>query len=59
MIVQSLRDAEVHLHHKHYAATPVTKKSLLVAVKVTEGDAFVLTTFFTSVVTKGERIWEK
>lgn len=59
VIVQSQRDTEVHLYHKHYVATPVTEKYLLVAVKVTEDDAFVLSAFFTSVITKGERIWEK
>jgi hypothetical protein len=59
VIVRSLRDAEVHLYHKHYSATPVTEKYLLVAVKVTTDDAFALTAFFISVITKGEKVWEK
>jgi len=59
VIVQSQHDTEVYLYHKHYAATPVTEKYLLVAVKVAEDDAFVLTAFFTNAITKGERLWEK
>ncbi|MBI3303005.1 MAG: hypothetical protein HYZ72_13145 [Deltaproteobacteria bacterium] len=59
VIVQSQHDPDVHLYHKHYRETPVTEKYLLVAVKVEEHDAFVLTAFFTDTVKSGERIWEK
>lgn len=59
VIVKSLRDPDVHLYHKHYAATPVTEKYLLVAIKVRERDAFIITAFFTDTVKKGERIWQK
>jgi hypothetical protein len=59
VVVRSQRDPDVHLYHKHYTATPVTEKSLLVAIKVARMDAFVLTAFFTDTIKKGERIWEK
>ena len=59
VIVRSQRDPNVHLYHKHYTTTPVTEKYLLVAIKVAQTDAFVLTAFFTDTIKKGERIWEK
>ncbi|MGE0823145.1 MAG: hypothetical protein AB7G75_15545 [Candidatus Binatia bacterium] len=59
VIVRSQRDPNVHLYHKHYPATPVTEKYLLVAVKRMDNDAFLLTAFFTDTIKKGEQIWEK
>ena len=59
VIVRSQRDPNVHLYHKHYATTPVTEKYLLVAIKMIEPEAFIMTAFFTDTIKKGERIWEK
>jgi hypothetical protein len=59
VVVRSQRDPDVHLYHKHYPTTPVTEKDLLVATKVAQTGAFVLTAFFTDTIKKGERIWEK
>jgi len=59
VIIRSQRDPNVHLYQKHYPTTPVTEKYLLVAVKVEEHDAFILTASFTDTIKKGERIWEK
>jgi hypothetical protein len=59
VVVRSQRDPDVHLYHKHYPTTPVTEKDLLVAIKVTQTEAFVLTAFFTDTIKKGERIWER
>jgi hypothetical protein len=59
MVIRSRRDPDVHLYHKHYPITPVTEKDLLVAIKVTPIDAFVLTAFFTDSIKRGEQIWEK
>ena len=59
VVVRSQHDPDVHLYHKHYPTTPVTEKDLLVTIKVTPTDAFVLTAFFTDTVKKGERLWEK
>ena len=59
VVVRSQRDPDVHLYHKRYLITPVTEKNLLVAIKVIQTDAFVLTAFFIDTIKKGERIWEK
>lgn len=59
IVIHSQRDPDVHLYHTHYPTTPVTEKDLLVAIKMTQGDDFVLTAFFTDAVKRGERIWEK
>jgi hypothetical protein len=40
-------DPTVHLYFRSFDRTPVTKKSLLVAVKCTD-DPFVITAFFTN-----------
>ena len=59
VIIRSQRDLNIHLYQKQYPTTPVTEKYLLVAVKVEEHDAFILTAFFTDTLKKGERVWEK
>jgi hypothetical protein len=59
VVIRSRRDPDVHLYHKHYPTTPITEKDLLVAIKVTPTDAFVLTVFFTDSIKRGEQIWEK
>jgi hypothetical protein len=40
-------------------AGPVGSKHLMVAVKILEEDAFVITAFFTGEVKGGEQIWPK
>jgi len=35
------------LYYKLYPKTPVTRKYLMVAVKVENGEGFILTSFFT------------
>lgn len=59
VIVRSNRDPAVILYHKHYLATPVTEKYLIVVVKLEADDGFVITAFFTDGTKKGERLWEK
>ena len=58
VIIATSADETVHVYHRHYATTPVTSKFLLVAVKVLEDDAFVLTAFFSSRQKKGTVIWQ-
>lgn len=58
VIVRSNRDPAVILYHKHYLATPVTEKYLIVVVKLEADDGFVITAFFTDGIKKGERLWE-
>jgi len=58
-IVRSRTNAEVELFYKFYASTPVTQKYLCIVTKVEETDAFILTTYFTDTVKKGEILWQK
>jgi len=58
-IKKSKYDPDVLLYYKLYEKTPVTKKYLLVAVKVENGEGFILTSFFTDKVKAGETLWEK
>jgi len=56
-IVATVADETVHVYHRYYETTPVTRKFLLVAVKLLEGDAFILTAFFSKREKKGTVIW--
>ena len=59
IIIISKYDKAVLLYHKLYSKTPVGEKYLLVAVKVLQDDAFVMTSFFTDKIKKGEIKWQK
>lgn len=56
-IVASNADARVHVYHRFYEDSPVTRKYLQVAVKILEMDAFVLTAFFSSREKRGVMVW--
>ena len=62
-IIETKADSTVHIYHKLYPKTPVTRKYLLVAVKMIDDvagnsvDAFVLTAFFSSRQKKGDIRW--
>jgi hypothetical protein len=56
-IVATLTDPSVHVYNRLYLQTPVTRKYMLVAVKIFTDDAFVLTAFFSSRSKKGIRVW--
>ncbi len=58
-IITSHHDATGLLYHKLYPATPVTRKYLVVMVKLTDQDAFIVTAFFTDKEKKGSRIWTR
>jgi hypothetical protein len=58
-IIRSRTDAQVELFYKHYPSTPVTTKFLCVVLKVLSDDNFIITSYFTETVKKGEVIWEK
>ena len=59
VIISTLVDSSVRVYHRLYPTTPVTRKYLLVAVKVLEGDAFLLTAFFSNHVKKGSVVWKR
>ncbi len=59
IIISTAKDASVHAYHRLYEQTPVTRKFLVVAVKILTDDAFILTAYFTSRVRKGNVEWQK
>lgn len=58
-VYTSHKDTSVHVYYRHYARSPAGSKHLMVAVKILERDAFVITAFFTDDVKGGEKIWPK
>jgi hypothetical protein len=58
-VVATPADETVHVYHKHFEGTPVTNKFLLVAVKMLDDDAFILTAFFSSRQKRGVMLWPK
>jgi hypothetical protein len=58
-VVISDIDTYVRIYERFYEKTPVTRKYLLVAVKIRMQDAFVLTAFYSSKPKKGSVAWTK
>ena len=59
IIKRSNYDNDVYLYYKFYPSTPVTSKYLVVIAKVTEDDAFILSSFFTDKIKYGETLWQQ
>lgn len=59
VVMATPKDTDVHIYHRLYETTPVTRKYVAVAVKYLSADAFILTAYFTSRVRKGTLIWQK
>ena len=57
VVVATVKDESVLAYHRIYERTPVTRKYMVVAVKVAADDAFVLTAYFASRLKKGKIIW--
>ena len=57
IVIATLTDDTVLAYHRLYETTPVTRKYLVVVVKMAQGDAFVLTAYFTSRLKKGQIVW--
>lgn len=55
-LIRSKTDKNVELFYKNYKSTPVTNKFLCVVVKVLEEDLFIITTYFTDTIKKGEEL---
>jgi len=56
-VILSYHDPAVHLYHRLFDETPISRKYLVVVVKYLEQDAFVITAFFTDKEKKGVRLW--
>jgi hypothetical protein len=57
-IRESVYDKSVWLFYRFYPKTPVTKKYMLVVVKVLNSKGFIITAFYTDEIKKGELIWK-
>jgi len=56
-IIKSKTDTTVELFYKHYRSTPVGEKYLCIVVKQTQ-DTFILTSYFTDTIKKGNALWK-
>lgn len=56
-VLESLFDAEVRPYYRFYRVTAVGDKYLCEVVKMSQGDAFVLTAYLTDSVKRGWRLW--
>lgn len=59
IIKQSKQDKNVWLYYKLYSKTPVTRKYLVVIVKILNSEGFIITSFYTNKVKRGETIWKR
>jgi hypothetical protein len=57
IVIATVMDETILTYHRLYEQTPVTRKYLVVVVKMASDDAFILTAYFTSRVKKGQVIW--
>jgi len=58
-VIRSRTDPEVELFYRYYDVTPVTEKFLCVVVKVSANDLFIITTYFTETMKRGEVLWQR
>ena len=60
MIVRARTDPDVELFYRHYDVTPVREKYLCVVVKLlAKDDIFIITSYFTDKIKRGEILWER
>ncbi len=59
VIALSNSDESIEMFYKFYEVTPVTSKYLCVLIKNTSLDSFVLTSYFTNAIKKGEILWKR
>jgi hypothetical protein len=59
VIRKSTYDDKVWLFYRLFQKTPVSRKYLMVGVKVFNGEALVITSYFTDKIKMGEEIWKE
>lgn len=57
-IRESIYDEDVWLFYRFYPKSPVTKKYMLVVVKLLNRKGFIITAFYTDKIKKGELVWK-
>lgn len=58
-VVRSRTDPAVELFYRRYTSTPVTTKYLCAVVKRDQGDAFLVTAYFTDSIKRGDVLWKR
>jgi hypothetical protein len=58
MVIATVKDEQVHAYHRLYENTPVTRKYLVIAIKIEADDAFILTAYFSGRLKKGKIVWQ-
>jgi hypothetical protein len=58
-IRESMHTPSIWMFYKLYPHSPVSEKYLLVIVKVSDGEGFIVTAFFTDKLKKGGLLWKK
>ncbi len=58
-VMESSHDPSILLYHRLYERTRVSRKYMLVVVKVLAADAFSVTAFFTDRKKRGTTIWAR
>ena len=58
-IILSKTDESVQLFYKNYLKTPVTNKFLCLVVKIRKNEGFIITSYFTDSIKKGEIVCTK
>ena len=58
IVIATVLDETVLAYHRLYDATPVTRKYMVVIVKLASDDAFVLTAYYTSRLKRGQVVWQ-
>ena len=58
IVIATVKDEHVHAYHRLYENTPVTRKYMVVAVKMETSDAFVVTVYFSGRLKRGATVWQ-
>jgi hypothetical protein len=58
IVIATFQDERVHAYHRFYDQTPVTRKYMIVCVKLLEEDAFIVTAFYSNRLKKGKIVWQ-
>ena len=58
-VIKSQSDNEARLYYRKYEGLSIGDKYLCIVVKFKPEDAFVITTYFTDSIKKGDVLWKK
>jgi len=58
VVIKSEDDPYVWLYYKPYTVFPKQKSFLVVIIKISNGEGFVITSFYVKNLQKGETVWK-